>query len=54
MQVLNLDLKKIDETRNYFSEEIKHDEFVRKKHKKTCKSLNYIKHLLILASVFIG
>ena len=29
--------KKIDETRSYFLEEIKHNEFVNKKHKKTCK-----------------
>ena len=28
------------------------NEFVSKKHKKTCKSLNYIEHLLILASTF--
>ena len=43
-------LKSIDETRNYFLEEIKQNELMSKKHKKVCKTLNYIEHFLILAS----
>ena len=47
-------LKKIDETRNYLLEEIKHNNLMNEMHKKTCKCLNYIKHLLILASTITG
>ena len=43
-------LKNIDETRNYFLEEIKQNELISKKHKNVCVTLNYIEHLLILAS----
>ena len=43
-------LKSIDETRNYFLEEIKQNELMSKKHKKVCTTLNYIEHFLILAS----
>ena len=45
-------LKNIDETRNYFLEEIKQNELISKKHKNVTntKALNYIEHLLILAS----
>ena len=46
--------KKIDETRNYFLEEIKYNELKSKKHKKTCKASNYVEHLLILAFTIIG
>ena len=38
--------KNIDETRNYFFEEIKQNELMSKKYKKLCKSLNYIEHFL--------
>ena len=34
-------LKTIDETRNYFLEEIKQNELMSKKHKKVCTTLNY-------------
>ena len=47
-------LKKIDETRNYFLQEIKRNKLMSKKHKKICKTLDYIEHLLILASAFAG
>ena len=47
-------LKNIDETRNYFLEEIKKNEFMNKKHKKVCTSLNYIEHFLVLASTITG
>ena len=46
--------KKIDETRNHILEEIKHNELVSKKHKKTCGNLNYVEHLLILALKVTG
>ena len=32
----------MDETRNYFVEEIKHNELISKNHKKVCTTLNYI------------
>ena len=50
---LEFRFKKLDETRNYFLEEIKH-ELISRKHKKMCKTLNYVEHLLILASTIIG
>ena len=33
-------LKNVDETRNYFLEEIKQNEFTSKKHKKICTTQN--------------
>ena len=41
-------LKNIDETRNYFIEEINQNEIMNKKHKKVCRVLNYIENLFIL------
>ena len=46
-------LKNIDETRNYFLEEIKQNKLM-KAQKKFCKTLNYIEHFLILASTITG
>ena len=43
-------LEKVDEANNYFVEEIDQIEFVSKKHKKVCTTLNYIKYFLILAN----
>ena len=43
-------LKNIDETRNYFLQEIKQNELMSKKHKKVCTDLNHIKYFLVLAS----
>ena len=54
MQVLSLDLKKIDETRNYLLDEIKHNDLMSEKYKKTCKYLNYVEHFLILVSTVTG
>ena len=34
---LNFRLKKTDKTRNYYLEEIKHNELISKKHEKICK-----------------
>ena len=47
-------LKKIDETRNYFLEEIKQNELMSRKPKQVCTTLNYIEHFLILASTITG
>ena len=47
-------MKEIAETRKYFVEEIKQKELISKKHKKVCKALNYIEHLLILAYAVTG
>ena len=42
--------KNIDETRNYFLEEIEQNEWISKKDQKVCAFLNYVEHLLILVS----
>ena len=42
--------KNIDETRNYFLEEIKENKLMCKKHKEVCATLNYIEHFPFLAS----
>ena len=47
---LDFRLRKIDETRKYLLDEIKHNDVMYEKYKKTCKYLNYAEHLLILAS----
>ena len=41
--------RKIDETRNYLLDEIKHNDLMSGKYKKTCRYLNYVEHLLISA-----
>ena len=43
---LEFRLKKIDETRNNLLEDIKHNDLMSEKYKKTCKYLNYVEHLL--------
>ena len=47
-------LKKIDEIRNYLTEEINQSEVMSKKYKQVCKVLNYIEHLLIIISTITG
>ena len=47
-------LKNIDETRNYFVEEIEQNELISKKFKMVYKTLNYIEYFLILASTVTG
>ena len=47
-------LKNIDETKNYFLEEIKQNELMSKKHKRFCKTLIYIEHFLIFATTITG
>ena len=49
-----LRLKNIDETRNYFLEEIEQNELMSGKYKKLSKTLIYIKHFLILDSAITG
>ena len=47
-------LKSIVETRNYFFKEINQNELMSKKHKKVCRVLNQIEHLLIIISTITG
>ena len=47
-------LKNIDETRNYLIEETNRNEFMSKKHKKICTTLNYIENFLVLGSTISG
>ena len=47
-------LKNIDETRNYFLEEIKQNKLMSKKYKKVCTALNYIERFLTLPSTITG
>ena len=46
--------KNIDETRNYFPEEIDQNELMNRKHKNNCTTLKYIENVLILASTITG
>ena len=41
---LDFRLKKIDETRNFLLDEIKHGNLLSKKYKKVCRALNYFEH----------
>ena len=43
---LQFKLRKNDEARNYLLDEIKHNDLMSEKYKKTHKCLNYIKNLL--------
>ena len=49
-----LRLRKIVEPRNYLLYEIKHNDLMSKKDKKTCKYLNYVEYLMILVSTVTG
>ena len=51
---LEFRLRKMDETRNYLLEEIKHNDLMSERYKKTCKCLNYVENLLILVSIVTG
>ena len=44
----------MNETRNYFLEEIVQNELISRKRKKVCTTLNYNEHFLILASTITG
>ena len=52
--ILEFRLRKIDKTRNYLLDEIKHNDLIGEKCKKTYKYLNYVEHFLILASIVTG
>ena len=47
-------LKKMDEIRNYLTEEKNQNELMSKKHKKVCRVLNYIQDSLILIFTVTG
>ena len=47
-------LKKTNEVRNYLIEEINKNQSISKKHKKVCRVLNCIDHLLIAVPTFTG
>ena len=49
-----IDIKKNRWNKNYFLEEIKHNDLLSEKHRKRCKYLNYVEVLLILASTVPG
>ena len=46
--------KNIDETRDYFLEEIKQNQLTSRNQKAICTALNYIEHFLILTSTIAG
>ena len=41
-------LKNVDETRNYFLEEIEQNELMSRKYEKVSTTLNYVEHFIIL------
>ena len=43
-------LKKIDETKNKFSQEIEQNKLISRKYKMVCAALNYTEHFLIVDS----
>ena len=43
-------MKNVNDTRNYFLEQIEQNELMSKKHKKDCTTLNYIEECFVLAS----
>ena len=51
---LEFRLKKINETRNYLFDEIKHSDSMSRKYKRTYWYLNYVEHLLILVLTITG
>ena len=46
-------LREIDE-KKYFIEEMTQNEFISKRHRKICKTLNYTEHWFMLASTITG
>ena len=47
-------LENIGETRNHLIEELNRNKLMSKKHKKICRTVNYIGHFLILTSTITG
>ena len=56
MEWENLEKNKtnIEKARNFMIKEINQDDLMSKKHKKLCTTLNYVEHLLTLASAFLN
>ena len=52
--ILEFRLRKTDETRNYFLDEIKHNDLMSEKYRNTYKYLNYVENLFILVSTITG
>ena len=51
---LEFRLRNNDETKNYLLDERKRNYLMSEKYKETCKYLNYVEHLLTLASAVTG
>ena len=51
---LEFRLTKIDETRGYLLEEIKHNDLMSQKYRKSCKYINYVENLLTLVLTVTG
>ena len=51
---LEFRLRKSDERRNHLLYEIKHNDLMSEKYKKTCRYLTYVKDLLILVPTVTG
>ena len=49
-----LGLRNTDEITNYLLEDIGQNKLMSRKHKKVCRTLNYIKHFLIIVSAVTG
>ena len=49
-----IEITNIEKARNFMIKEINQDDLMSKKHKKLCTTLNYIEHLLTLASASTG
>ena len=54
MPGLEFRLRKIDETRNYVLDEMKNNDLMSKKYKRTYNYLNYVEQLRILVSTVTG
>ena len=50
MSSLEFRLEIINKTKNYLLEEVKHNDLMSEKYKKTCKYLNYVEKFFILGS----
>ena len=51
---LEFRLREIDETINHLLDEIKNNNLISEKYKKTCKYLNYVEKLLILSLAIVA
>ena len=51
---LDFRLRKVVETTNYLLDEIKNNDLKSEKCERLCKNLNYVEHVLVLASTVTG